>query len=418
MKKVHPINKLEKGQATPLVVLMLLLIMIPLIALIVDGGAVMANRRIAQAAADAGALAGAQRACLGYNDAESVAENYATARNQATSAQASVDGKEVTVNTTVQYTSFFAGIFGDSTLEANAEAAASCLGVKGKGVVPLAWHCWPNDGSGPFNSDYGCEMQTLSWEQIRPLVENEVTTLDISDFDGNSKTYKMSGTNIVDAATGKLTPEQIYIIFDSDKLCVSDIDCDLDNDGKNDLQLGGDRGWLYLTASTSNIAQWITDYGAHPDFTLQTHIWLSGKSGTESDVPIKMINQSWPGQVVLVPVYNEICTSNPDTNPACVAAAHASPPWPAFGGTDNFSELKNQDPYYHVIAFAPFYISCVSKSGNCPGYIYADKIINGNTLKDNERVIEGYFLSDVDVSPDHTDLCSIDLGNCKIALTK
>jgi len=120
---------------------------------------------------------------------------------------------------------------------------------------------------------------------------------------------------------------------------------------------------------------------------------------------------------VFVPVYNEICLTKPDITPACVAAAHSSP-WPAYGGADDFSELKNQTPFYHVVAFAPFYISCVSKQGECPGYIYADKIINGNKLNDNEKVIEGYFLTDVDVSPEPTDLCSFDLGNCNISLSK
>ena len=432
MNKLHSFSKFEKGQVTPLVVLMLIFIMIPMIALIVDGAAVMSNRRMAQAAADAGALAGAQRACLGFNDAKTVAENYAIAKNKATSALATVVGKQVTVDATVQYSSFFAGIFGDPTLEASAEAIAGCYGVKGKGVVPLAWKCWPNDGAGPFNDEYGCEMQTLSWKELQPLVDNEVSSLAISDFDGNSRNYiinvyNSSGTkskSIVDEATGKLTPEQIYIVFDSDKLCfdppnsgAGDIDCDLDNDGKNDLQLGGDRSWLYLTADTSSIGKWITDFGSHPSFTLDAHKWLTGKSGTDTDIPIKIVDQGWPGQVVLVPVYNEICNTYPITS-ACLDAAHASPPWPEFDGTDDFSEMKNQVPVYHVIAFAPFYISCVSKSGDCPGYIYADKVINSNQLQDNTPVIEGFFLTDVEVSTENTDLCEINLGNCTISLSK
>ena len=71
----------------------------------------------------------------------------------------------------------------------------------------------------------------------------------------------------------------------------SDIDCDLDNDGKNDLQIGGDRSWLYLTADTSSIGKWITDFGSHPSFTLDAHKWLTGKSGTDTDIPIKIVDQ-------------------------------------------------------------------------------------------------------------------------------
>ncbi|MBE0698523.1 MAG: hypothetical protein IH586_16525 [Anaerolineaceae bacterium] len=58
MKKYHINNMLEKGQVIPLVIVMFLVI-IGMVALIIDGAAVMSNRRTAQAAADAGALAGA-----------------------------------------------------------------------------------------------------------------------------------------------------------------------------------------------------------------------------------------------------------------------------------------------------------------------------------------------------------------------
>ena len=172
----------------------MLFVIIGMVALIVDGGAVMSNRRTAQAAADAGALAGAQRACLGYNDAKAVAEYYATVNNNATTALATVVGKQVTVITTVEHPSFFARIFGDPTLEASAEAIAGCYGVRGKGVVPLSWRCWPNDGVGPFNDEYGCEMQTLNWKSVGPMVDpnwdppsERVSSVSISDYDGNYK---------------------------------------------------------------------------------------------------------------------------------------------------------------------------------------------------------------------------------------
>ena len=107
MKIFQENNKFEKGQVIPLVVVMFFVI-IGMVALIVDGGAIMSNRRMAQAAADAGALAGAQRACLGFTDAKAVAEYYATVNNDATTALATVVNKQVTVNATVQHTSFFA----------------------------------------------------------------------------------------------------------------------------------------------------------------------------------------------------------------------------------------------------------------------------------------------------------------------
>ncbi len=414
MRKTPTFYKFEKGQVTPMVALMLLFIMIPMIALIVDGGAVMANRRMAQAAADAGALAGAQRACLGYNDAKAVAENYATAKNKATTALATVNEKQVTVDATVQYNSFFAGIFGDPTLEASAEAVAGCYGVKGSGVIPVSWACYPNDG-GPYPSEYGCQMQTLNWEEIKPLVEGEVPTLAISDYYGNSKTYKMKNDDIVDAATSKIPPEQIYIIFDGEKICGDGTICDLDGDGKNDVLVGGNRGYLYLdNISTHNLK----DYLDLPALTIDPHIWLSGKPGMDEALINKMVSKNFAGTVVMVPVYNTICDNEPSTDPACVAAAHASPPWPAYGGSDDYSQIRHKSPNYHIVAFAPFYISCVSKKGACPGYIYADNIMNGGSWKNNEPVIEGFFLSNYDVSIDPTISCIYNLGNCKVSLSK
>ena len=276
MKKFLIKNKLETGQVIPLVVLMIFVI-IGMVALILDGGSIMSNRRTAQAAADAGALAGAQRVCLGKSDAKSVAEYYATVNNNATSALATITQECVIVETTVENPSFFAKIFGEQVLAASAEATAGCFAASGKAVLPMTWRCWPNNNEGPFNEEYGCEMQTLSWELIGPMVDpnwipssERVTSVSISDFDGNTEDYFMSNTSIVDS-TGLVPPEQIYIISDSNKICIEDggdIQCDLDGDGKKDIQLGGNRGLLYLTADTTNIQQWITD--PDPDFLIKS----------------------------------------------------------------------------------------------------------------------------------------------------
>jgi len=95
MEKYLTKHRLEKGQVIPLVVVMLFAI-IGMTALILDGGSVLSNRRTAQAAADAGALAGAKRACSGHSDGKVVAETYAY-NNGATTANAFVSGTEVTV---------------------------------------------------------------------------------------------------------------------------------------------------------------------------------------------------------------------------------------------------------------------------------------------------------------------------------
>ena len=74
--KIEFIN-LEKAQVLPLLVFAVIA-MVAFTALIIDGGSIMVNRRDAQAAADAGALAGARELCYSTGaDPLDVAENYA-----------------------------------------------------------------------------------------------------------------------------------------------------------------------------------------------------------------------------------------------------------------------------------------------------------------------------------------------------
>ena len=379
MRKQIKYHQTEKGQMLPWVVLIAFVIF-AMVALIIDGGSILSNRRTAQAAADAAALAGAKRVCSGYSDAIPVAEAFAI-DNGASAVSVSLSGKEVAVNATVENGSFFSRVFGEDQLQASAQATAGCYGPKGKSVLPLSWYCRAPSVGGPFPPEYGCLVQTLNWETLAPLVRGEIASLPIADYYGNVNTYFMSGTNVLDSAG--VPPKQIYIIIDSDKVCLEDggeIPCDLDGDGKKDIQLGGDRGWLYLTADTSSIGDWI-DGGPHPDITVDSHVWLSGKSGVSTSVYIKMVNSGFIGELVLIPVYNVLCDGDPRTDASCVAAAHASPPWPAFHGVDHFDEIRNTTLNYHILTFQPFYISCIDTKGNCPGFAYAQSLPGGEDLQ-------------------------------------
>jgi len=91
----------EKAQTLPILVIGILVI-IMMGALLLDGGDLFLNRREAQAAADAGALAGAQQICLNtklrktnYSAYESkvieAATRYAQIENLATSVIATLD---------------------------------------------------------------------------------------------------------------------------------------------------------------------------------------------------------------------------------------------------------------------------------------------------------------------------------------
>lgn len=426
MKTNAHTEKLESGQVIPLIAVALLA-MITMTALMIDGGMLLVNRRTAQAAADAGALAGARHVCYNLADPAGTAASYAV-DNGADPGSLVIDigNNTITVTATVVCDSFFARIFGVETLPASAQATASCIGPRGKGVIPLAWRCWPPQPGKPFNPDYGCQMQTIEWEIIGPLITGAAGSATIADFYGNSAVYHMhsDGTSIVrdpDEAAGEtvpMVPKQLYILFDSKKLCIedggSDYICDLDGDGKKDIQLGGDRGLVYLTADTNDINKWITS-DTTPNITLQAHVWLTAESGIGSAV-LKMESFLWPGNVVLVPVYNEICLSRPDATPACIAQAHADPPWPPFYGTDRFDMKPGGSEWYHIIAFQPFYLTCASKSGDCPGYRYAQTI--NPDLKNNVSVAEGIFISGYDdIFLDGKIFCDINLGNCQPSLT-
>ncbi|MEN6579117.1 MAG: pilus assembly protein TadG-related protein [Anaerolineaceae bacterium] len=432
MKEQTSKNIRERGQVLPIVALILVFALMAMVVLIVDGGALFSNKRTAQAAADAGALAGARVLCSRQPNAQAVAVDYATNKNFATSAIATILGRHINVEATVERNSFFAGFLGKPTLKTVAEAEAGCFAVAGKSVVPLAWNCRaPTVGGGPFDPNMGCQIQTLSWKLIGPLVDpywepvsERVSSVSIKDSDGNFKTYTMSNKYIHSPVDSDGRPaEQIYIIIDSDKICREDdplngvITCDLDGDGKKEIQTGGDRGWLYLTADTSNIANWIKSNGAHPDFSMDSHKWLSGKSGNDVSVYDAMIKAAYPGQIVLVPVYNTLCPGDPRTDAQCVADAHASPWDPEPAGGDDFSQIRQKNTNYHIVTFEPFYVACVDKKGDCPGLRFAQTLLGGNNLKDIP-VMEGYFLTDVDVSPDITQDCTINLGNCTISLSK
>lgn len=415
MEKFIANNQSFKGQVLVLVALMMFAI-IAMVALVLDGGDILSNRRTAQAAADAGALAGAQRACFGFTDAEAVARSYA-ANNGATSVDVPlVTGDQVTVVATVENPSFFAKIFGVDTLTASAEATAGCYSLLGKYVVPIAFHCEAGTigGALPNPDMYDCIMLGLDWNtQLKPLKNGQVVTID-------GTAYHMDGTNIVDSE-GVPPIHRMYIIMDTDKLCVSDggtIECDLDDppDGKDELKFGGNRSFLYLD-DVNSITNFILK-GPKTDITIRSHKWLSGDPGVQISVYNQMVNVGYIGSEVLLPVYNYLCEGDPTVDGSCMTAAHASPwpPEPSPGG-DDFSAIRGGKNNYHILDFAPFYISCISTKGECPGYEYAYSLIPDD-LDEKAAIIEGFFITGYEgVLPDDTNACDINLGNCIISLS-
>lgn len=429
MQKFIEKSKLTEGQVIPIVVLMMFAIL-GMAALLIDGGSVMMDRRVAQAAADAGALAGARALCYSSAaDPLEVANEFAFANGAETSDAKYVNGM-VSVTATVTKESYFAKIFSEDNLIASAEASAGCFAPAGNALMPIAWSCRPPVGGGAYDNDKGCQIATLDWDNlIRPLVEGDAAEISIPNNDG---TFEMDGDNIVNTDTGK-PPSQIYIIMDDipiaeDILCKEELEpsdpfyssaltCDLNGDGKIDIDGAGNRGWLDLDGGGGGAAEikgWIQNGF---DGIIYPHTWLSSQPGTEN-VSFAKMKDARVGDVVLIPVFNAICDDkHPLTNNACMNAAHASPfpPEPASGDT----AVVDTKPMFHIVTFTPFYVSCVheKKKDSCPGFELA-LALNPGSIKDNTRSIEGFFLANVQLQLDLNQICDVNLGNCTITLVQ
>ena len=181
----------QGGQALVQVTLMLLVLVL-CVALAIDVGHLYGERARMQNAADAGALAGARAMCLGYDDqVVPQAYCYAVTENGADPdlTEISVDGNRVTVVAREVVDTYFLGLIGLSTVDVGAEAEAACgLATSGSGLWPIAF-------------------ALSAWEQ------------------------KDCGES--------------FAVWDDDKILDCTVyDCDFDDDGHDDIVVGGDRGWL------------------------------------------------------------------------------------------------------------------------------------------------------------------------------
>ncbi|HBX70237.1 MAG TPA: hypothetical protein DEH25_12890, partial [Chloroflexi bacterium] len=230
-------NKLrvrEQGQ-TIVLVLILFLGMLAMLALVLDGGNMYAQRRAAQVAADAGALAGARYLCgeePNYSLATNDANEYAVNQNEAqTAAITFPQAGIIEVTTSIDFVPFFAQVIGFDNFSVSATAAAGCEAPSGGNVVPIAWSCPP-----PVPDEDG----NLPEDELCGFEYNHCTQAEI------------------DAGTCE---PPIYVFMDTDTLnCIDPpnspsgtpgpsnvVDCDWDDDGVDDAWAGvSNRGWLNL----------------------------------------------------------------------------------------------------------------------------------------------------------------------------
>lgn len=392
--------------------------LIAMAALIIDGGGMYVNRRQAQTAADAAAMAGAYELCFNQGNLSSVTNvvnNYAMTQNNATTVDSvSIDAnaKTVSVGTTVSSQSFFAVILGQENNIASAEASAGCFRPGAfKGVLPIAWTCRPAEGQ-PFNEN--CYLHQIPWKIFQTLYTNE------SNFQGKTGTIFVQGDGVTPSSyvNSTSTKKMLYIIIDDDTfdikgnckppvgLNTSGIQCDLNGDGISDIYGGANRGWLYLdgdpkpgAAALKNIIQ----NGFSSPISIPQ--WFEGTNGVSTTV-FQEIRDSRVGDLAILPIYTAACDNT--------KASGISTKCPSeFQVGDSVSQATsgNSATFYRVGGFAPFVVTCVSTKNNehCPG-----KEFTG--IDHNAKTVEGYFISDYSTGADIAPGSSLDLGVYIISL--
>jgi hypothetical protein len=136
-------------------VAMLMVVFFAFMAIAIDVGHMLNERRRMQNAADAGALAGAWELCFGVPaQAEATAREYAIDRNGAEVADVSVGELRVTVYARESTGLYLARLFGIQTADINARAVAACgAAISSCGIWPIAfpeedWLTMYDEGAG------------------------------------------------------------------------------------------------------------------------------------------------------------------------------------------------------------------------------------------------------------------------------
>ena len=281
----------------------------------------------------------------------------------------------IVVTATVTHDTYFASFVGYDQLDARAVAAAGCAPVCPVGVLPIAWSC--RDPIGGYANDWCAIDYPPESEEHPELNINNLYIVMDSDKLVDDLKYCMDPPNspLPAGCGGKNQPP-------------CPVDCDLDNDGLNDLLTGGDRSWLDLDGGgggASELSNWIT--GGFPGEIVLNN-WFASQTGSATSIfhtVDTIVNTD-----VYIPVFDQICEGDP-SDPANQENCHFRDNSPTeeviYGG-------GTATTYYRIVGFAAFRVTCVFSGGKdeCTGHQWLKQNLDKKDFPDSTKTIEGYFL--------------------------
>lgn len=445
MKKIIARHNLEKGQVIPIVVVSLIAL-IAFSALILDGGALLLNRRSAQNAADASALAGARVLCTegGYDYfAINKAVNDYLDFNNATlvgdwdfipASTSTIEGLllgEIVVTAQVEHGSFFARIFNQDFLTAKATAGAGCFPYVANIVLPIAYPCRPPVEGLSESPD--CDYFPMDWDDLLEITDKH----NYNPYQGNpsSQTSRNISKDLFDKYK-----EFIYIVVDSDLICGEDLNCNFfdeeDDEYIDRYQLNsGSRGWLNLEGADTGGAgtQMLRDWVRYGVDSIQPYMWLSLIPGNRAQAMYSELDTRLD-EIVWIPVIYGLCSEYPEAGKPCYDDAQTKFPHPE--GQEDIVDLGNPAyPAARVVAFVPYFPTCTyinqkavykgtTYNEKCPGFELAQ--LNNpdtqppsySTIPNNTNSLEGYFIKPESLPGDFVVIGGPDFGLYIVSLTK
>jgi hypothetical protein len=385
----------DKGQII-VIVIVLFFGVAAMLMLILDGGLAYMNRRQAQNAADAGALAGITEICGGTSDytaAENLALDYAVTRNGSDPANTTVDfpsAAEIHVTTSITFNTNFATLFGRSQMTAMADATAECGNVvAAEGVIPAAFPCQPKPEGDVSVLDCGVTFGDPALNNP-PGDPNDTTPyVDPGEPNWDKMIIMVDSTS----------DEYNCIVRDDEGNIISGyLECDIDGDGINDIVSQDSKGWLNLNGgliSVTELEQWILV--GYDDVEISPYTWTGHKPGVDHTVYDAIYTRE--ADTVMVPIVDSFCPGatqdGPEVDCPLLWNNHITPP------NDYTILSEGIHPYYRIVGWGLFHIVCTWSDGprdkedpeRCP---FRYHLIDEDTLPNNMNVktVEGYFVSD------------------------